>query len=65
VIYKSASSVRSIVAPLGDGDLPRLASLRGLATQLLAEIQGSASGEKYILQSIFCAVPPKKRSSRE
>ncbi len=40
VIYKSASSVRSIVAPLGASDLPRLAAIRGLATQFQAEIKG-------------------------
>jgi glutathione synthase/RimK-type ligase-like ATP-grasp enzyme len=40
VIYKSASSVRSIVAPLGEDDLRRLAAIRGLATQFQAEIRG-------------------------
>lgn len=40
VIYKSASAVRSIVAPLEEPDLRRLAAIRGLATQFQAEIRG-------------------------
>ncbi len=40
VIYKSASSVRSIVAPLENADIARLGAIRGLATQFQAEVRG-------------------------
>ncbi len=40
VIYKSASSVRSIVAPLAEADRARLPAIRGLVTQFQAEIKG-------------------------
>jgi hypothetical protein len=40
IIYKSVSGVRSIVQKLGDGDLPRLASLRWCPTQFQQFVEG-------------------------